>query len=189
MPYLIDTTGVPAPAGWEGGNFEPNKASHPVVGVSWFEADAYARWLGKRLPTTTQWQRAGTWWKPKTIFPWGGDQFEREHVNTYGSGHEDTVSVDDYATSATVHGVSQLIGNVWEWVDTYFHEMEVDGQMVELAEPIAEIRGGAFDTYLPSQSTCVFRSGQPMLARNDNVGFRCAASYELLAVMTSDSDR
>lgn len=182
---FIDTTGVPAPQGWQSANFDPNKADHPVVGISWFEASAYARWIGKELPTTTQWQRAATWWKPDCRFPWG-ERNDRRRSNTYGTGASDTVSVHEFKTSGTPQGVEQLSGNVWEWTANFHTELPIDGSLESLDEPIAEIRGGAFDTYLAAQSTCKFRGAQPLMNRNNNVGFRCTASHELLALITSD---
>ena len=182
---MIDSTGVPGPASWRGGKHHPEKADHPVVGVSWFEASAYANWLGKQLPTSAQWQRAGTWWKPDARFPWGND-YRVSRLNTYRAGHGDTIAVNGCPASSTPYGVAQLVGNVWEWVSDCFAHVKVEGESVALPEPYGEIRGGAFDTYLPSQATCVFRSGQTLLSRSRNIGFRCAASADLLAVMTSE---
>ena len=182
---FIDTTGVPAPMNWESANYDPEKADHPVVGISWFEATAYANWVGKQLPTTIQWQRAATWWKPGCRFPWG-ERNDRRRLNSFGSGADDTVSVHEFKTSGTPAGVEQLAGNVWEWTQNFHMELLVDGETKPLDEPIAEIRGGAFDTYLAAQSTCNFRAAQPLMSRNNNVGFRCVASHELLALITSD---
>ena len=182
---FIDTTGVPAPAGWVSANFDETKADHPVVGISWFEASAYANWIGKELPSTSQWQRAGTWQRPGSRFPWG-ERNDRRRMNSYGSGPGETVSVHEYEASSTPQGVSQLVGNVWEWTANYHADLEIDGRVQQLAEPVGEIRGGAYDTYLAAQSTLSFRGAQPLIGRTRNVGFRCVASHELLAVITSD---
>lgn len=183
---FIDATGVPGPADWRGGKHHPDKQEHPVVGVSWHEAKAFATWAGKTLPTTTQWQRAGTWWKPSSRFPWGSD-FHRQRANTYRTGLGDTAAVNEYDVSSTPYGVRQLVGNVWEWVDNCFSDINFSGQKLQLSQPMGEIRGGAFDTYFPSQATCVYRSGQPTNCRRRNVGFRCAIGSNVLAVITSES--
>ena len=77
---FTDRTGRPGPRDWENGKFPAGKADHPVVGVCWYEAVAYARWVGKRLPTAAEWQKAGGW--PEQLsggacnrYPWG-DIFE-----------------------------------------------------------------------------------------------------------------
>lgn len=176
---LVDSTGTPGPAYWQDGMYDPDKRDHPVVGVSWHEANAFAHWLGKKLPTSAQWQRAGTWWKAGVRYPWG-ESYETGRSNTYASGTRDTIPVSSYGDSATPNGIVQLVGNVWEWVDGCVAELEFEGRIVEIADPLGEIRGGAFDTYFVSQATCLFRSGQTLLTRSDNVGFRCVASAELL---------
>ena len=185
QPYVfqfVDSTGRPGPADWIDGNYAPEKKAHPVVGISWHEANAYANWIGKRLPGSSQWQRAGTWWNPAARFPWG-QSYEADCANTHAAGIGDTVPVSDYAKSATPNGIVQLVGNVWEWVDSCFAEVEFEGHMANIEEPLGEIRGGAFDTYLTSQASCVFRSGQNLLNRVSNVGFRCAAGLHLLEAM------
>jgi iron(II)-dependent oxidoreductase len=80
----------------------------------------------------------------------------------------------------TPNGVRQLIGNVWEWVDAQFYPNSAEGVSVILDEAMAEIRGAAFNTYFHSQATCQFRTGQPLLFRGSNVGFRCCISGNVL---------
>lgn len=185
---FVDSTGLPGPAGWRDGGYPPEKRDHPVVGVSWHEANAYATWLGKQLPTSSQWQRAGTWWNTEARYPWG-TSFEKGRANVHCSGNGDTIPVTALAESSTPNGILQLVGNVWEWVDACFSEVEFDGRMVRIDEPLGEIRGGAFDTYLTSQATCRFRSGQSLLNRASNVGFRCAAAAALLTgIEASESE-
>ncbi len=73
---FTDLSGRPGPRDWEHGKFPAGKAEHPVVGVCWYEAVAYSRWVGKRLPTAAEWQKAGGW--PEQLsggtcnrYPWG----------------------------------------------------------------------------------------------------------------------
>ena len=59
MQVFTDRTGRRGPATWEGGTFPPGRAEYPVTGVSWYEAAAFAEFVGKSLPTVYQWQVAG----------------------------------------------------------------------------------------------------------------------------------
>ena len=113
--------GIPGPRHWRHGRYPRGEEQHPVVGVSWYEAAAYARWVGKRLPTDAEWVKAGSW--PVAAggdsllarrYPWG-DAMDRRRANLWGSGPGRTVDVDEFAEGASVGGVEQLIGNVWEW--------------------------------------------------------------------------
>ncbi len=58
MPLFVDRTGLPGPREWSNQNFPDGKADHPVTGVSWYEAAAYAKFRGKQLPTVFEWERA-----------------------------------------------------------------------------------------------------------------------------------
>ena len=177
---FVDSTGAPGPRFWINGCFHAGKENHPVVGVSWHEAVAYARWAGKRLPTDAEWIKAGSW--PVNVsaanraqrkYPWG-DTMDRDRVNLWDSGPSDTIPVDESPNSVSVGGVYQLIGNVWEWTRGNFLPVDYLGDELVLDTPMKSIRGGAFDTYFDSQATCQFQSGEPVFSRKRNIGFRCA---------------
>ena len=176
---FVDQTGQPGPRYWHDGRFEPGRADHPVIGVSWFEASAYACWLGKRLPTGAEWVKAGSWpvklasARVQRRYPWG-ETMDRGRANLWGSGPGDTVAVDQLADGVSVGGVYQLIGNVWEWTGGDFRG-EGHGQGPLIPDVLLKsIRGGAFDTYFDNQATCHFQSGEAAIARKHNIGFRCA---------------
>lgn len=184
LPHVLqftDSTGRPGPRYWKDGRPPAKKLDHPVVGVSWFEANAYAAWSGKRLPTAAQWQRAGTWpagddGSGGQRYPWG-NAFDANRANTWSSSQRETVPVNEYVAGCTPNGVYQLIGNVWEWTATRFEcPTAVDDLRVVFDQPLAEIRGAAFDTYFETQATCRFASAKPYLHRGANVGFRCCVS-------------
>lgn len=183
--HFTDASGEAGPKYWVDGNPPPDKLHHPVVGICWYEANAYATWVGKRLPSTEEWQRAATWGKGHNAdgsemrYPWG-NAFDPDNTNTWAASIEDTVEVDEFPEGATPSGVRHLVGNVWEWVDAQFFPNSESGVSVILDDVMAEIRGGAFDTYFPSQATCQFRSGQPLLYRGLNLGFRCCISADAL---------
>jgi iron(II)-dependent oxidoreductase len=177
---FVDSTGEPGPRFWADGCFPAGKENHPVVGVCWHEAVAYARWAGKRLPTDAEWVKAGSW--PVNVsesnrsqrrYPWG-NTMERDRVNVWGSGPNDTIPVDGSPNSVSVGGVYQLIGNVWEWTRGNFLPLDYLGHELTLDAPMKSLRGGALDTYFDSQATCQFQSGEPVISRKHNIGFRCA---------------
>jgi len=180
---FTDQSGQPGPRYWENGTYHYGKDDHPVVGVSWYEACAYARWAGKRLPTDPEWVKAGSWpvfagsAKPvQRRYPWG-DAMDRKRANIWGSGHDGTVSVKALPAGASASGVEQLIGNVWEWTSSSFGAWEPAGKKIETTRPLKSIRGGAFDTYFDTQSHCQFQSGDGPLSRKHNIGFRCALGF------------
>lgn len=184
VAQFVDRTGYPAPRFWENGRCPKKLEEHPVVGVCWYEANAYAVWAGKRLPSSLEWERAGTW--PTSLedqsgtvrYPWG-NSFDPSRANTWSSGVGGTVEGTAYPEGCTPNGVYQLVGNVWEWVaDEYLGPAVREGLRIFLDQQMAEIRGGAFDTYFDSQVTCRFRTGQPLLFRGANLGFRCVVTAE-----------
>jgi len=69
MELLVDRTGRPGPATWEGGTYAEGQADYPVTGVSWYEAEAYAAFVGAELPTIYHWSRAAFTWASAAIVP------------------------------------------------------------------------------------------------------------------------
>jgi iron(II)-dependent oxidoreductase len=180
---FIDRTGQPGPRFWENGAFPDGKEDHPVVGITWYEAGAYARWAGKRLPTDAEWVKAASWpvfadgGRPvQRKYPWG-DAMDRKRTNIWGSALNTTVPVHALEGGASANGVLQLVGNVWEWTSTSFGAWEPSTRKIETSMPLKSIRGGAFDTYFETQVHSQFQSGENPLARKHNVGFRCALGF------------
>lgn len=175
---FVDLTGSLGPRFWSGGRHNGRLADHPVVGVSWFEAEAYSRWIGMRLPTDAEWVRAacspieadGTIVQRK--YPWG-DLFLPDRANLLHSGTGRTVPVHSHAEGDTVCGARQMIGNVWEWTASNL-QLWNRREPLELAELTKSLRGGAFDSYLDTRATCQCRSADTPLARRHNIGIRCA---------------
>jgi gamma-glutamyl hercynylcysteine S-oxide synthase len=178
---FVDSTGQPGPRFWKNGRYPAGEANLPVVGVCWYEAAAYARWVGKRLPTDAEWVKAGSW--PVTLsssthlqrkYPWG-DTMDRKKANVWGSGPSRIVPVDEFTEGVSVGGLYQLIGNVWEWTATNLDvDHSADESLGEKAPFLKSIRGGAFDTYFEDQANCQFASGENPILRKHNIGFRCA---------------
>jgi len=114
---FIEDTGRPKPLFWDDDRF--NRPNHPVVGVSWLDAMAYARWKGHRLPTEAEWEKAARG-NDGRLYPWG-DKWEKGFnlyfVNVYGleDKYNHTAPVDDYPAGISPFGVFNMAGNVWEW--------------------------------------------------------------------------
>lgn len=195
---FVDRTDQPGPKYWENGCYFAGTERHPVVGISWYEAAAYARWIGKRLPSDAEWVKAGCWpvqlsntARSQRRYPWG-DTMDRAKANLWGSGPGHIVPVDEYPNGVSVGGVYQLIGNVWEWTASAFHGLQLPQEHVPtsglvLDSPLKSIRGGAFDTYFDNQAACQFQSGENPLSRRHNIGFRCAVGVaDLVLVRTPE---
>lgn len=179
---FVDQTQQPGPRFWSDGYCDPGEDDHPVVGVCWYEAAAFARWAGKRLPTDAEWVKAGSWpiklsdtQSSQRRYPWG-DSMERAKTNLWGSGPGTTVSVHEISEGVSVGGIYHLIGNVWEWTRNDYVPSCFPPEEFISESPLKSIRGGAFDTYFDSQATCQFQSGDVQMARRRNIGFRCALS-------------
>jgi formylglycine-generating enzyme required for sulfatase activity len=97
-------------------------AEHPVMGVSWYEAEAYAHFRGKRLPTEAEWEKAASWDAErghKRRFSWGDEPPSKELCNfdnhTWG-----TTPVGSFPGGASAYGCLDMTGNVWEWTRDVF---------------------------------------------------------------------
>ncbi|MFI9306281.1 ergothioneine biosynthesis protein EgtB [Streptomyces triculaminicus] len=101
---------------------EPVPEAEPVLHVSWYEAEAYAAWAGRRLPTEAEWEKAARH-DPVSgrslRYPWGDEDPTPEHANL-GQRHLRPAPVGAYARGASRRGVRQLIGDVWEWTASDF---------------------------------------------------------------------
>ncbi len=113
----------PGAAGWQRRHFDTwadLEPDLPVSHVCWWEADAYCRWAGRRLPTEAEWEYAacgGSW--PKPAYPWGDDEPGPERAATdWWPGGPVPVGACSAGDSPT--GCRQMIGNVWEWTSSDF---------------------------------------------------------------------
>ncbi len=156
--------GITQPTYWE--HAEWNKPDHPVVGVAYYEAEAYASWEGKRLPTEKEWEKAARG-KDGREYPWG-NEFNKENCNTMESGLNKTTRVILYPNGTSPYGCHDMAGNVWEWTDSWYDE----------SKEHRVLRGGSwFDT--GSICRCADRVRYYPSDRYYSIGFRCARAFKL----------
>jgi formylglycine-generating enzyme required for sulfatase activity len=168
----------PAPSDWDQSqrNCSLGKDDHPVVFVSWSDADAYARWARKRLPTEAEWEKAARGTEGRR-FPWG-QEFDHRCCNTSSSGLRSTTAVRQYMEIGdSPYGVIDMAGNVWEWcADWYDAEYYKRSFTYNPLGPDADdwrvLRGGAWDI-TPDYTRCASRDYIVPDQGYGTVGFRC----------------
>jgi iron(II)-dependent oxidoreductase len=159
------------------------KPDHPVTGVSWYEAAAYARFAGKRLPTEAEWEKAASSDAVagrKRLYAWGDDAPGNAHGN-FDLRHWDTTPVGSFPAGASRDGCLDMTGNVWEWTSDPFA-----GYANFTAYPYPEyseawfdgdhrvLKGGSWATH-PSLLRTSFRNFFRRHFRIGFAGIRCAA--------------
>jgi ergothioneine biosynthesis protein EgtB len=158
-----------------------SKANEPVCHVSFYEASAFAKWAGKRLPTEAEWEKAAAF-DPKTrqqrAFPWGDDSPDESKANLFENGLWAPAPLGAFPAGQNAYGCQQMIGDVWEWTTSDYvpypgFKSEFDEYNDKWFVNQKVLRGGSFATpqaHIRSTYRNFFHTNERWMTS----GFRCA---------------
>jgi formylglycine-generating enzyme required for sulfatase activity len=190
---FMDATGHAAPGYWNDNSF--NKPEQPVVGVNWFDAEAYCKWANKRLPTEAEWEKAARGTDARK-YPWGNEEpnaggIWRANYNIGKKGADDgfqfTAPVGSFSAGVSPYGIHDMAGNVWEWCADWYDKYYYSGSLKNNPKGPSKgrsrvVRGGSWldvGYYLraANRGKCVIEE-EEYFNRTTILGFRCAQDIQ-----------
>lgn len=150
--------------------------SHPVVGVTYYEAEAFCNWAGGHLPTEAQWERAARWTGTHAnVYPWG-DTWQLQNCNSWTdtlySGFQ-SAPVGSYPAGASPSGCQDMAGNVWEWCQDWCKSYPGSTSPFDYTGRTRIVRGGGWNSQ-DSLSRCAYRFASLPDVDRSYIGFRVA---------------
>lgn len=179
----VQAADAPAPEYWVDKQPPRQLTSHPVVNLTWHDAQNYCKWLSEvtgkhiHLPSEAEWEKAARGSEDKRVYPWG-DVFDASKCNTSELGLDDTSPVGVFPSGASPYGVLDMSGNVWEWTRSIYKEYSYnarDGREDLQSSDNRVLRGGSF-FYLVRDARCADRFRYLPDSRLRFFGFRVVAS-------------
>jgi len=162
-----------------------DRLDHPVVMVSWNDADEFAKWVGKRLPTEAEWEYVARGGIDDTLYPWGNDLPDGTQCNFARNPDSIPPTTGVRAFGPNRFGIYDLVGNVWQYCSDWFDENSYSLDLISnpTGPAIGQYkvrRGGSWNVIQAFRLRCSNRGACAPSMSAPNMGFRCAADISYL---------